>query len=160
LVDIYVVQPDGGGLKRVSRHGDFCGSPKWSADSKSVIAYCMPAEDTWTHRAAPEDGETSLVRINIADGKTESMKAGPGVKIFPSVLASGEVAYVRRDKQAQGVFYASGKAGPAGNVYSPAWSPDGNSVAYSRLVRAPSGAVQKMWSRNPKYELISTGILP
>ena len=27
--DLYVVRPDGSGLKRVSEHGNFCGSPKW-----------------------------------------------------------------------------------------------------------------------------------
>src|SRR5580693_7624806 len=33
IVDIYLIHPDGSGLKRVSKHGDFCGSPKWSRDS-------------------------------------------------------------------------------------------------------------------------------
>src|SRR5262249_47924507 len=33
LVDLYVVHPDGSGLKRISEHGGFCGSPKWTADS-------------------------------------------------------------------------------------------------------------------------------
>ena len=41
LVDIYLIRPDGSGLKRISQHGDFCGSPKWTPDSKSVVAYCM-----------------------------------------------------------------------------------------------------------------------
>ena len=30
LVDLYVVHPDGSGLKRITEHGDFCGSPKWT----------------------------------------------------------------------------------------------------------------------------------
>ena len=38
--------PDGSGLKRVSEHGEFCGSPKWSRDSRRVVAYCMTAEQT------------------------------------------------------------------------------------------------------------------
>src|ERR1700682_1148296 len=32
LVDIYVIHPDGTGLKRITEHGDFCGSPKWFPD--------------------------------------------------------------------------------------------------------------------------------
>src|SRR5207244_9662929 len=32
LVDLYIVRPDGSSLKRLSPHGDFCGSPKWTAD--------------------------------------------------------------------------------------------------------------------------------
>ncbi|HEX7136732.1 MAG TPA: hypothetical protein VF219_02755, partial [Vicinamibacterales bacterium] len=31
LVDLYVIHPDGSGLKRVTEHGNFCGSPKWTA---------------------------------------------------------------------------------------------------------------------------------
>ncbi|MGA7241685.1 MAG: hypothetical protein WBX19_00820, partial [Terracidiphilus sp.] len=50
LVDIYLIRPDGSGLKRISQHGDFCGSPKWTPDSKSVVAYCMLAQETWDFR--------------------------------------------------------------------------------------------------------------
>lgn len=162
LVDIYLVRPDGSGLKRLSRHGDFCGSPKWSGDSKSVVAYCMPAEDTWTYRVRVVEGETSLMRIDIASGDAVPMSVGPGVKIFPSLLPSGEVAYVRRDTQAQGVFYANGKTGPAGDVRWPSWSPDGSRLVYGRVATppVPSSAPRKVWSRNPGYELVSTGILP
>src|ERR1700674_961491 len=88
LVDIYLVRPDGSGLKRLSRHGDFCGSPKWSRDGKGVIAYCMPAEDTWTYRVRVVEGETTLMRIDIANGDATPMSVGPGVKIFPSMLPS------------------------------------------------------------------------
>ena len=137
LVDIYLVHPDGTGLKRLSRHGDFCGSPKWSTDGKSVVAYCMPAEDTWTYRVTVEEGDTTLQRIDIGTGNMTPVSAGPGVKMFPSVLASGQVAYVRRNTEGQGVYYADGKAGPAGDVRSPSWSPDGRKVVYGRVVQMP-----------------------
>jgi Tol biopolymer transport system component len=88
LVDIYLVRPDGSGLKRLSQHGDFCGTPKWSRDGKSVIAYCMPAEDTWTYRATVAEGETTLMRIDVATGQATPVKAGPGVKVSPFVLHS------------------------------------------------------------------------
>jgi len=165
FVDIYIIRPDGSGLKRLS-HGDFCGSPKWWGDSASVLAYCMPAEDTWTFRTAlrrgalPEDGATTLTRIDIATTEARAVDAGPGVKMFPSVLPSGEVAFLRVDAKAQGAFYSTGKAGPAGNVRWPAWSRDGERVVYGRETSPPPGAPRKLWSRNPEYELFSTGILP
>lgn len=161
LVDIYLVRPDGSGLKRLSRHGDFCGSPKWTRNSQSVVAYCMSAEETWTYRVRVVEGQTTLMRVDVATGEATPMSVGPGIKIFPSVLASGEVAYVRRDVQAQGVFYASGKAGPAGDVRWPSWSPDGSQVVYGRVAAPTSPSfARKVWSRNPQYELFSTGILP
>src|SRR6266853_622141 len=160
LVDIYLVRPDGSGLKRLSRHGDFCGSTKWAGDSKSVVTYCMPAEDTWTYRVRIVEGETTLMRIDVSTREDTPMRVGPGIKIFPSVLASSEVAFVRRAARAQGVFYAGGRAGPAGDVRWPSWSPDGSQVVYGRAAIPPSAAPHKVWSRNPRYELVSTGILP
>jgi Tol biopolymer transport system component len=163
VVDIYLVRPDGSGLKRLSRHGDFCGSPKWMPDSKSVIAYCMSAEETWTYRINAVEGETTVMRMDIATGEATPVSVGPGIKIFPGVLPSGEIAYVRRDAHARGVFYASGKAGPAGDVRWPSWSPDGSRVVYGRVAPPAepiSSVARKLWSRNPQYELINTGMLP
>jgi len=51
VVDVYVIHPDGSGLRRVSEHGGFCGSPKLTQDSKSVVAYCMTAQETWDYRS-------------------------------------------------------------------------------------------------------------
>jgi TolB protein len=160
IVDIYLIRPDGSGLKRISKHGDFCGSPKWSRDSNSVVAYCMPSEDTWTFRTYPRDGETTLTRIEIATGDSKPASVGPGVKLFASILPSGELGFVRKDTKTMGIFYSNGNAGPSGDVRWPAWSPDGSKVVYGRAVTPAPGTVQKLWSRNPKYELISTGILP
>jgi Tol biopolymer transport system component len=160
LVDIYLVRPDGSGLKRLSPHGDFCGSPKWLTDSKSIVAYCMPAQDTWTYRGTVDKGETKLVRIDISTGAVADVTAGPGVKMFPAVLPTGEIAYVRKDTGAPGVFYEKGRPGPAGDVRCPSWSPDGRHLVYGRIGPIVRPHFQKLWSRNPQYELIGTGVLP
>ncbi len=161
LVDIYIVRPDGSGLKRISEHGNFCGTPKWTRDSKSVITYCMSAEETLTYRIGSSDGDTNLVQIDIATGKTTPVAAGPGVKVFPAVLGSGEVTYVRRWNATPGVFYASGKAGPAGaDLRYPSWSPDGSQVVYCRQVTKRKPEPTRLWSRNPNYEMSTTTFLP
>jgi TolB protein len=162
LVDIYLVRPDGSGLKRISEQGNFCGSPKWTQDSKSVITYCMSGEETWTYRFGSNDGETKLIQLDIATGERKAVVAGAGVSLSPSVLASGEIAYVRNDKSSHGVFYGSGKAGPAGSdLKSPSWSPDGASLVYSRYVdERSSPEPKKLWSRNSHFELLATSFLP
>src|SRR6476661_3631024 len=67
LADVYVIHPDGSGLKRLSAHGNFCGSPKWTADSRRVIAYCMAAEYTLdARRPVPEHPEdTRIVAFDV-----------------------------------------------------------------------------------------------
>ncbi len=161
LVDIYLIRPDGTGLQRISEHGGFCGSPKWTPDSKTVITYCMSGQDTWTYRFGSEDGENQFLKINIESGEKTPVSAGPGVKLLPTVLSSGEVAYLRRDKTASGVFYARGRPGPKGDdLRTPSWSPDGAQVVYSRFVSKHTAEPVKVWSRNPKFDLYRTAWLP
>jgi TolB protein len=158
IADVYLIHPDGSGLKRLTEHGNFCGSPKWSGDSKRVVAYCMSGEETLTYRIPPQtikQGETRLVSIDIASGETANVAAGPGVKMAPAFLPSGEVAYIRKAAGAPGIFYNMGQPGPKGSdLRSASWSPDGTRVVYHR-VGPSSGPAPKLWSRNPNYDLRS-----
>jgi TolB protein len=108
------------------------------------------------------DGDTGLAQINIATGTTTPIAPGPGVKLYPSVLSSGEIAYVRHSTTLpQGVFYADGKPGPAGaDIHAPSWSPNGAQVAYSRYKTTRVPEPQKLWSRNPNFEISTTTFLP
>ncbi len=161
LADIYVIHPDGTGLKRISGHGGFCGSPKWTPDSRSIIAYCMSAQDTWNHRSGNGEGDNELVKIDIATGATGQVASGPGIKLMPSILPSGKIAWLRRDKAAHGVFYADGNKGPSGeDLYSPSWSPAGAQVVYSRFSTTHPAVPTKLWSRNQAFDLYGTGWLP
>ncbi len=162
IVNIYVVHPDGTGLKRLTpKDGNFCGSPKWTTDGKAVIAYCMSGQDTWENRAGRDQTEDTLQKIDVATGTATILSAGPGLKEAPLPLPSGEIGYLRRDQAAQGVFYASGKHGPKGaDVRVPSWSPDGSRVVYARFTTDRRPEPSPLWSRNPKFELFSTAWLP
>src|SRR5262245_35917781 len=164
LADIFIVHPDGSGLKRLTEHGNFCGTPKWSADSRRVIAYCMTAEQTLDNRrAVPEHPEdTRIVSIDIATGAPTDLRAGPGVKFNPSILRDDTIAYIRRGPNDEaGIYYSNGTRGPTGSIRAAAWSPDGTQIVFHKRV---PGFQRKPWvktfSRNPAYELTLTGGLP
>jgi Tol biopolymer transport system component len=164
VAKIFIIHPDSSGLKALSQQDDFCGSPKWSRDSTHVVTYCMSADDTFTYRervADTKQGETRLVSMDIATAKSQSVAAGPGVKMSPSILPSGEIAYTRKDMGAPGIFYGTGRPGPQGNARSPSWSPDGARVVYHRVGSAYRSGGSRIWSRNAQFELFySGGMLP
>jgi Tol biopolymer transport system component len=121
----------------------------------------MPAQGTYTYRFGGKDGDDQLRKIDIATGATTAVPAGRGVKLMPTVLPAGQIAYLRRDKTMKGVFYGMGTPGPTGDdLRTPSWSPGGRQVVYSRFaVKVPIEPV-KLWSRNPKYDLYATAFLP
>ena len=164
--DLFIVRPDGSGLKRVGEHGNFCGSPKWKSDSRHVIAYCMSAEQTLSNRraipeAGPDGSDTRLVSFDVNTGASENVKTAGGVMFNPSYVGA-TVGYIRKYAQGPGagIYYVDGRSGPKGDVRSASWSPDGTHVAFHRRVAAPAPTWRPTFSRNPAYALTMTGVLP
>ena len=168
LASIYIVHPDGTGLRRISDAGQFCGSPKFASDGQRVVAYCMDPELTLeTRRVSPQaenenlpDIDTRLVTIDIASGRAADVAAERAIKFNPSFVTGNEIGYIRKNAPDAGVRYTSGKRGPAGDIRAAAWSPDGSRVVYHRRLNAPPITWVKTFSRNPRYALTLTGILP
>jgi TolB protein len=162
IAGIYIVHPDGSGLKRLTAKDDnFCGSPKWSADSKSLIAYCMIGQDTWDNRVGQDQTDDTLKQIDVATGAMRDVAAPAGTKEAPARLVSGDTGYLRRDQAQPGVSYAGGGRGPAGrDVRMPSWSPDGKQLVYGRIATERHPDPLKLWSRNPNYDLYTTTSLP
>jgi len=158
IAGIYVTHPDGTGLKRLTaQDGNFCGSPKWSSDSKSLIAYCMIGQNTWDNRVGQDKTDDTLERIDVATGAISPVQAPAGTKEAPVLLPSGDIGYLRRDQELPGVSYAGGERGPAGaDVRTPSWSPDGAQVVFNRYAVARTPEPKPLWSRNPKFELYTT----
>lgn len=161
IVDLYLIHPDGSGLRRITGPGNFCGSPKWTPDSRRVIAYCMTAEETLTNRQGrPDSGDSRLVSIDIATGAAANVRAEPGIKIGPVFLASNDIACIRKNVDAAGIYYGNGKRGPTGDVRSASWSPDGKRVVFHKRLTAAPTTWRSAFSRLPEYELTFTQILP
>jgi len=162
LADLYIVHPDGSALKQVPVKQDFCGSPKWMADSRRIVTYCMTAQQTLANRiASPAPGnETHLISVDTMTGTSTEIPAA-GVKINPSPLGPGEIGYIRKDTLDPGIEYLSGRRGPRGAIRTASWSPDGKFVVFHKQVAGTPTGLQKAFSKNPQYDLeIATGTLP
>ena len=162
VTDIYLIHPDGSGVKRITDHTATCGSPKWSADSRRVIAYCNAQQETMNVRQGEgeiDGGTTRVITIDVASAKATEVSAGPGVKMSPAFVAGNDIAFIRKDKPA-GIQYVSGKTGPKGPLLGAAWSPDGSRVAFHKVLRAAPPYGKPMWSRLPAYDLRLGGMQP
>jgi TolB protein len=155
IAEVYVIHPDGSGLKQLTPHGDFCGSPKWSADSRRVLAYCMGGEQTLDNRrSAPEHPEdTRIVSIDLASGSMSNAVVGHGVNFNPSPLADDVIGYIRKDGPDRGIQYSDGKRGPAGDIRTASWSPDGKQVVFHKRMAFDRKPWVKTFSRDSRYEL-------
>ena len=142
LADLYLIHPDGTGLKRITAARQFLRQPEvlgrqqprasrtaWSAEDTLEVRRPSPKPES--EHAQQRPLETHLVSIDIATAARSDVPAGPGVKFNPSFVPGGEIGYIRKDVEA-GVFYTSGQQGPRGDVRSAAWSPDGKRVAFHR----------------------------
>ena len=138
VVDIYLIHPDGSGLKRVTRHGEFCGSPEVvrRQPARRHVLHAGGGDDG-VSASAVQGGNSRIVSIDIATGAEHEVAAGPGVKMAPAFLASNEIGFIRKDVDAAGIHYSSGKRGPKGDLRSAAWSPDGTRVAFHKRLPAP-----------------------
>jgi Tol biopolymer transport system component len=166
LADVYVVHPDGSGLKRLSEHGQFCGSPKWNRDSRRIVAYCMSAEQTLSNRRAvpasgPGGNDTRLVSFDITTGTSEVVASAAGVLFNPSFVGS-TIGYVRKFAYGSGpgIYYADGRFGPKGEIRAASWSPDGSEVVFERRISTAAPVWRPAFSRLAAYQMTMTGILP
>src|SRR5579859_2362721 len=63
---IFIVHPDGSGLRRLTRAGGVAGSPAWSSDSKRVLFY--ETDEVGAYLAKSASSRTEIVSIDVASG--------------------------------------------------------------------------------------------
>ena len=156
-----MIHPDGSGLKRITEHGDFCGSPKWSGrqPARDRLLHDAPSRRSTIAAPSPMPGDdTRLVSIDIAT-RRGGRRAG-GARRQDSTRRScrrTRSATSARTRPTAGIYYASGKRGPKGDVRGASWSPDGTRVVFhKRLAGAADDVAARRSAAMPEYELTLT----
>ena len=162
---VYLIRPNGDGLRRLTDGSRFAGSPQWSPDGKRIVFYEMNVVDT--HKARDDERQSQvasqIVSIDVETGARREHTFGGGLKVSPQFLDNDRIGYLVKAGAKPGIVYISGERGTAGNIRNPTWSRDGRLVAYDRG-RAGPGRVsykplQPLYSENKPFELVHLGRL-
>ena len=159
--EIYLVQSDGKGLRRVTNANAFAGSPAWSADGKSLIYYEADLAETWkliTPRR--ERGTSQIVSIDLLTHEHKVLTTGAGEKWSPKVLGENRIGYFSGGTEG-GIEFTSGQPGTRGEFNNPSWSPDGRQMVFHRETnRSWKPPFEKWTSRDEHFKLLRTGVFP
>jgi Tol biopolymer transport system component len=149
---IFIVHPDGSGLRRLTPPNQFAGSPKWSPDGKRIVYY----------RETDDKGPSQIASIDITSGAIQIHTAGAEVKLSPQYLDDSKIGYLSALDGKSGLGYTTGLRGPAGRIWNPSWSPDGKRVVYAKPMAQPgveSAPIAKIAGWNKEFEYYRTGDL-
>ncbi len=150
---IYIVHPDGSGLRRITALDGSAGSPKWSSDSGRVLFAQIPDIDALRHFRP----QGQIVSVDVNTGARQVHSDGKNWVWSPSYVSDSEIGYGSNPAGSVqgGIVYTSGRKGPQAGVANPSWSPDGSTLAYDREVPVQDKWMEFRESRDPRYELIS-----
>ena len=166
--EIYVMQRDGSGPRRLTRRGAFAGSPSWAPDGAQLVVY--EADEAGVRNiTSPRRvrGTTQIATIDVGTGEWRVLTTGTGEKWSPRWLPDGRIGYVSGGPEGglEFVRTAAGTSEPAaagarGEIQSPSWSPDGQRVVFHREVGSGWPPHHAWPSRDARYLLVRTGLFP
>ena len=160
---IYLIHPDGTGLRRLTKVGGVAGSPSWSSDAKRVLYY--ETDETGAYLAKSGNSRTEFVGVDIATGERTQYTASNEVKLSPQWLPGGKISYAVRGTNNAGlrIWYPDRRIVTIvpGTIRHPSWSADGNQVVYERILQpAATEHLVPTVSRDPEFELFLSEPFP
>lgn len=165
---IYLVRPDGSGLRRLTKPGGVAGSPAWSADGKRILFY--ETDEVGAFLAKSARSRTELVSVDVDTGERRQHTASNDTKLWPKWLPGGRIGYAVRGGGASGgtnegikIWYPDRRIVPvvSGAVRNPSWAADGGRLVYERVLKpATTEHLLPTASRDPEFELLLSEPFP
>jgi Tol biopolymer transport system component len=82
--DVYVMQADGTGVQRLTRHEGWDGSPAWTPDGQAIVFYSQ------------QDGEPRIYRMNKDGSAPRALSAKDEPALSPTFTPEGRLAFAAR----------------------------------------------------------------
>jgi TolB protein len=125
---VYVVRPDGSGLRRISASTETAGTPHWSPDGTRIVFWVGDPDQVCQGGLIFGTGTTQIVSVDMASGARETITSGPGLKVFPRWVSSTRVAYETRE----GLRFSGSDTIVSGEFHAADWSPDHRIMVFHR----------------------------
>jgi Tol biopolymer transport system component len=162
VTEIYLVRPDGTGLRRMTKAQAVAGSPTWSPDGKKLVIYEVDL-DEYQKIVAPKRlrGTSQIATIDVATGERNVITSGNGEKWSPRWVTGDRIAYVSGGPGG-GIEFTTGPVGARGAFCSPNWSNDGRHMVFHREVGPDEypPPPREWYSLDREFRLIRTGVFP
>jgi TolB protein len=146
--DVYVMDRDGGNLRRLTATPDWDGSPEWSADGATLYFYSARPREIVGPPTSPILGQEGGFRIWAmnADGSNPRAVTPQGVEaLAPAVMPGGRVAYQKRTGFARWSIESVAADGSSpraeGDTATDYWLPDFHAASGALVVHGVGPAV-------------------